>query len=145
MDISVEGLRTSITDWEAVRGLPKEKLPPLSPEQREVAKKLQIPEEDYARSALAGQKTMEKLVAKTERFAGYLQQDLRKRVPRANIERVSLNTWDGKFEITVEIDGSRTPLGIAEEVVDDLFESGASDAQRRLERILDLALQARVS
>ena len=48
MKISVSGLRTSTSDWEAVRNLPREHLPSLTPEQRQVAQKLRISEEDYA-------------------------------------------------------------------------------------------------
>jgi hypothetical protein len=144
MYISVEGSRASISDWEAVRNLPREQLPGLTPEQKEVASKLGIPEEDYARSVLAGQRTMERLLTKTERLARLLEPSIRARQARAAIEHVTLNTWEDRFEIQIRVDGNPFPLMIEESVIDDLFESGSADAEERLRRILDIALQVRV-
>ncbi len=145
MNISVEGGRTSITDWEAVRSLPVSDLPPLTAEQRIVAKKMGIVEADYARSALAGQRTMEKLFEKTERFGRYLQRALSRKSREASIESVTLNTWDGKFEISVREAGRLIPLRVDEDIVDDYFDSGSRDMEERLARILDLTLESQAS
>lgn len=145
MNISVQGLRTSITDWEAVRNLPTEQLLPLSPEQREVAGKLRISEVDYARSATAGQRTMARMVAKTERFARYLAERLRKVAPQATVETVTLNTWDARFEVSVLLGNHSIPIRFAEEIVDDYFDSGSPEMEQRIERVVSLAIHAQVA
>jgi hypothetical protein len=145
MNISVRGFRTGLADWEAVRGVPAEQLPPLSPEQREVARKLHISEEDYARSALAGQLTMDELIAKTERFAKYLLDRVKEMAPQVSIESVLLDTLEHKFVVSLKSEGRITPVHIAEEVVDDYFDSGSAEMGRRLNRILNLAFHARVA
>ncbi len=145
MDISVHGFRTGHTDWEAVRDVPREQLPPLSPEQREVARKLHISEEDYARSALAAQLTMKKLIAKTERFAMYLLGRVKEMAPQVSIESVLLDTLEHKFVVSLKGDGQITPVHIAEEVVDDYFDSGSEEMGKRLNHILNLAVHARVA
>jgi hypothetical protein len=134
-----------VTDWEAVKTLPADQLPPLTPEQREVARKLRIPEEDYARSALAGQRALEKMVAKTERVARYLVERLREMAPQAIVESVVLNTWEGRFEISLTVDSRSIPLRIAEEIVDDYFDSGSPEMGRRLDQVLNLAIHAQVA
>jgi hypothetical protein len=145
MNISVQGSRTSVTEWEEVRGLPERDLPPLSVEQRAVARKLGIPELDYARSFLAGERTLEKMVAKTERFARYLSERLRKIAPSVNAESVLLNTWDGRFEIHLNFGGRSVPVSIAEGLVDDFFDSGSAEMERRLDHVLGLAVQTQVA
>jgi len=145
MNISVEGGRTSITDWEAVRTLPASELPPLTAEQRIVAKKLGIVEADYARSALAGQRTTEKLFDKTERFGRYFKRALSRKSQQGLVESITLNTWDGKFEITVREAGRLIHLCDDEAIVDDYFDSGSPDMEERLSRILDLTLEPQVS
>jgi hypothetical protein len=140
MNISVEGVRTSVADWKAAQALPADQLPALSPAQKEAARRLHVSEEDYARSALAGHRTGEKLLQKTERFARWLQALLRERAVDAEVGNVTLNTWDGKFEVTLGRNGSPLFFKVDEEVVDSLFESGSADAEQRLARVLDLVL-----
>ncbi len=133
-------MRTDRSEWEAVQQVPREELPPLTPEQRKVAEQLRIPQEDYQRSALAGRRTGEKLLKKTEWFAKLLQRDLTARAPEATIKSVVLDTWKDKFEITVEIDRALLPLHVAENIIDDLFDLGSAHAERRISQMLDECL-----
>jgi len=143
MEIAVDGWRASAADWEAVKSLPPEQVPPLSREQREVARKLGIPELDYARSALAGRRSQDALLAKGERLAGLLARMLAtKRVP-ADVERITLRTFDEKFEISLRFGQETVPFRIAEQLVDDLFENGSPEAEQRLTRILETVVQTR--
>lgn len=143
VEISVYGARTNSADWAAVRDLPRDRLPELTPGQKEVARKFKIPEEDYARSALAEQHGMQRLLAKAHRFARLLQEKIGAIEPAARIQRVRLDTLQGEFEVEVAADGTSVPLEIAEDLVDDLFKRGSEDAEKRLSRILDLALRTR--
>ena len=141
MNISVEGLRTGVSDWDAVRTLPADKLPPLTPEQRQAAAQMGISQEDYARSALAGKWTSEKLLQKTGRFAQWLEGALRKEPVDAKIDAVVLNTWDGKFEITVRREGSPVFFRVDEDLVDSLLEAGSATAEERLARVINLVFR----
>ncbi len=95
----------------------------------QLSRKLGIPEPDYARSFLAGERTMEKMVAKTERFARYLTGRLGKIAPSVNAESVLLNAWDRKFDVNLNFAGRSVPVRIAEELVDDFFDSGSPEMQ----------------
>ncbi len=141
MEISVSGLRTSTSDWEAVRNLPREQLPSLTPEQRQVAQKLRIPEEDYARSVLGGQRTTESLLGKTERLARFLQDTLRVKAPEASLERVALNTWEEKFDVEIEINRTSLALRIEENLINDFMEGGSAAAEESLRQMMDVALR----
>src|SRR5579863_554220 len=135
MQIAVDGIRTSIADWRAAQNLPAERLPSLSPAQRETARKLHISEADYARSVFAAQGTGEKLLQKTERFARWLEAALEHKAPGTEIKTVLLNTWDGKFEVAAARNGAPLFFKVDEDLVDSLFESGSPDAEHRLGRI----------
>jgi hypothetical protein len=144
MDISVQGYRTSSADWDEVKNLSDDKLPPLSPEQREVAAKMGIPERDYARSFLAGQRTMVRMVQKTERFARYLHERFREITPQVSVDSVTLNTWDGRFDVGVHVGDHSTSIRVAEELVDGYFDSGSPEMRQRLDHVLNLATHAQV-
>lgn len=137
MEISVQGWRASASDWEAVRKLPKDQLPPLTEKQKEVARKLKVSEEDYARSALAGERTQDALLAKTEMFARFLEKKLHDLGSRASVESVVLQILEDRFEVLLKLNGSLIPLKIKEDVVNDLFESGSAEAEERVARILN--------
>jgi hypothetical protein len=137
MEIAVDGWRASAADWDAVSSLPSEQVPPLSREQREVAVKLGISELDYARSALAGRKSQEALLAKTERLARLLNGMLKEAQVPSSVERIVLRTFDEKFDVLLKSGQTSVPFKIAESVVDDLFENGSRDAEQRVARILE--------
>jgi len=141
MEIAVDGWRAGAAEWDAVRSLPASELPSLSPEQREVAKKLGVSEQDYARSALAGERTREVLLRKTERLARLLEQRMQGSGLSGTITRVMLRTIEHRFDVEVQSSGRFVPLRIEESLVDDYFDGGSADAEERLGRILDRSLR----
>jgi hypothetical protein len=143
MEIAVDGSRAGVADWDAVRDLPPDKLPALTKEERDVANKLGVSEVDYARSALAGERSREMLLAKTERLARLLGKMLQTLSAGATVESVTLRTFHDRFDVSLRVGDRLIPLRIAEQVVDDLFEAGSPDAEQRLGRILSTALLGR--
>jgi hypothetical protein len=143
MQISVEGWRASPGDWEAVRGIPKDQLPALTDQQRQVARKMGVPEEEYARSALAGERTQTALLAKTETFARLLEKKIRELGFKASIHNIVLRTLEHTFEVMLDTNGNRLPLRVKEDVIDDLFEAGSSEAEEKLSRILNATVGVR--
>jgi hypothetical protein len=141
MEIAVDGWRASAAEWDAVRAVPANRLPALTPEQREVARKLGIPEPDYARSALAGERTREALLRKTERLARLLEHRMQALGLSGSIKRVMLRTVEHRFDVEIESGGHMVPLRIEENLVDDYFDGGSLDAEEKLGRILDRALR----
>jgi len=143
VEISVHGWKASSSDWEAVRKLPKDQLPPLTEQQKEVARKLGVSEEDYARSALAGERTQNTLLAKTETFARLLEKKLCELGSKASVENVALQILDDRFEVLLRVNGKLLPLRIKEEIVDDILESGSAEAEEKLSKILSRTVGVR--
>lgn len=140
MEIAVEGWRASAADWEAVRNLPAEEVPRLTDEQREVARKLGAPETDYARSALAGQRTQTVLLQKTEQLGRFLDRRLRAAGRNGEVQRVILRTLEHRFDVTAQLNGRVLQLRIDEDLVDEFFDSGSVEAEHNLTRVVDRAL-----
>jgi hypothetical protein len=139
MEIAVDGWRPDATDWDVVRNLPPEKIP-VTEQQREVAKSLGLPEVDYAKGALAGERSQERLLAKTERLAHLLTRMLGGMGSPAGVEKITLRIYAEKFDVLLRLGDHATPVRISESLVDDLFESGSEQAEKRLARILDTAV-----
>jgi hypothetical protein len=111
MEIVVDGWRAGAADCEAVKNLPAEQLPVLTDEQREVTRKLGIPELDDTRSALASRRSQETLLAKTERLARLLSRMLERWGTQASVERVTLRTFDEKFDVVLRMTKRPCPSG----------------------------------
>ena len=143
MDVLVEGWRSSPANWREAHRIPVDKVPSLTEAQKEVARKMQIAEEDYARSALAGELTQAALLEKARKFAALLDQRVKAIRKEAAIESVRLQTTEHRFAVVLNIDtanGHRSmPLRISEELVDDLLESSSEDAVKQLDRMLQRA------
>jgi hypothetical protein len=144
MRVSVEGWRSSASDWEEVRDIPKERLEPLTPEQAAVAEKMRIPAEDYARSAMAGHRSMDALLAKSQRFARLVEERLASHSQGIRVEEVALETWEHKFRVAIQGE-VRAVFRVDEDVVDDLFEGGSKEADEKISRIVDMVLRERVA
>ena len=140
MEIAVDGWRAGAAEREVARSLSPEQLPRLTDEQRSVAKKLGIPEEEYARSIVAGERNRDALLLKTERLARLLEQRTERLGIGAHVDRVTLRTVQDRFDVELPINGRVLPLRIEEFVVDDYFDNGSSEAEERLGHILDRAL-----
>lgn len=143
MQVSIRAPRTFSADWDRAYDVPREQLPPLTPEEKNRARSLYMNDEEYARNRLATGWSAEKQLARTARIAKFLQQKLEAIDPRARIEQVVLDTLSGKYEVEISIDGVHVPAAIREGVVDELFEAGSPDAEQRISRILDLTLRTR--
>ena len=131
----------SSSDWSAVREIPREALPPLTPEQKEAARRLNLSEEEFARRKLADQRGLERLRAKIRRFAGFVKERLAAENPDAEIEQIMLDTLAGRFELELKVNGARVPVEVSEDLVDELFHAGSAEAEQRLGRVVHLALK----
>jgi hypothetical protein len=144
MQISVEGRRSSVSDWQAISEIPADRLRPLTPGQAAVAAELKIPAEDYARGIMEGDRASEALLEKTQRLARLLKQRFSSQSAGVQIDSVALETWAGKFRVAIR--GTiNTVFRINEDLVDDLFEGGSKEADERISRVIDLVVGERVA
>jgi hypothetical protein len=140
MEIIIDGWRAGGEEREQAQSVPANKLPPLSEAQKEVAKKMGISQEDYARSAFAGKLNQERLLEKTRRFAEILDGKLRSKIKGARIDRIRLVTIEHEYRIELLANGKKILFRVSEEMVDDFIEGGFADVGQLIERNLETVL-----
>jgi hypothetical protein len=144
MEIIIDGWRAGGEDRTRALSVPANELPPLNEAQKEVASKMGISLEDYARSAYAGRLNQERLLEKTRRFAEILDGKLRSKIKGARINRIRLIAIEHQYRIELFVNEKTIPFRVSEDLVDDFIEGGSADIGRLIERNLEtvLAVQA---
>lgn len=141
IQVSARGGPISSAEWDAIQALPEEDLPPLTPGQKQVAQKMGISEASYARHVLASKRGVENSLEKAQRFARFLSESVKKRMAGATLVCVALDSFQEKFDVEAQVDGRAVRFRVTEKLVDDLFESGSEVAERRINRVVDLAFR----
>lgn len=88
MEIIITGFSASLTDSQKARAVPLNELPQLNDEQREVARKFEMSEEDYARQVLAFQYGGTRLQAGAAKLARVIEERLPGLVPGVDLEKL---------------------------------------------------------
>ena len=145
MEIVIEGWRAGGEERREAASAPVWQLPALTDEQKSVAKKMGISEEDYQRSAYAGRRNQERLIEKTKRFAAILETRLRSVAPAARIERIRLLTLEHEYRIEIYVEGKQVLFRVAENMVDDFMEKGFADVGEKIAQNLETVLFAQAA
>jgi hypothetical protein len=140
MDVFVRGERPNTQDWIRARQAPLTALPLLDEEQKAEAQLMRRSEEDYARGAYAGQLSQQRLLQRTLRFGRWLNKKAGERDPCAGIESVTLDTLLGKFEICAQTGSEGFEFEMDEDLVNRFLAAGSADAEKSINRILDVFL-----
>ena len=140
MEIIIDGWRAGGEDRARAQSVPAAELPPLNEAQKDVASKMGIPLEAYARSAYAGRLNQDRLLEKTRRFAEILDRTLRSKIKGARIDRIRLVAIEHQYRIDLLVNEKTIPFRVSEDLVDDFIEGGSADIGRLIERNLETVL-----
>ena len=141
-EIIISDHSTSVEEWDRAQRAPRSELPKLSAEQKEMARKFRISEEEYARSVLAGQYGDERMKSRArrlgeviQRIAGTLGKD-QYRV-KAVVAEMFKSRW------VVSLRGHRTQVNVAipRELADDVLDSYTTDDITELKKKLLAGLE----
>jgi hypothetical protein len=145
MEIVIDGWRAGREERSEAARVPAGELPELTDGQKNVAKKMGISQEDYARSTYAGRLNQARLIEKAKRFAAILKGKLGSRIPDARIERVRLLTLEHEYRIEVSVEDKKVLFRVAEDMVDDFMERGFANVGELIERNLETAIAAQAT
>jgi hypothetical protein len=112
----------------------------LDEQQKAEARLTHRSQEDFARSAYAGQLSQQRLLQRMLRFGRWLNAKVEERSPGSQIETVELNTLAGKLEIKTQTDGETVDFEIDEDLVERFLTTGSDEAEKSLFRLLDVFL-----
>jgi hypothetical protein len=136
MDISVRGSRSSAQDWARAQLVPLSELPLLNEEEKAVARKMNLSDEDYARSAFAGQLSEQELLQRTLGFGKWLGARVEERSPDSHVIAVQLDTWEEKFRIRISSGKQSVVFAVDEELVERFLTTGSPELEKSLLRCL---------
>jgi hypothetical protein len=138
-NVFVSGVTSSVEDWQKAMSAPKAELPRLNEEQREVARKMGISEEEYARGVLVGQYGEKTQLQRGQMLGKRIEEILEGLGGAYRLE--SLIREGVKFRWVARITTPRDPKNIAigMELADDIVDS---DVIQDLERLKVIMLEA---
>ena len=145
MEVYVRGSRSSAQEWLRAQEIPANELPSLDDEQKAAAKRENVSEEDYARSAYAGALWQEKTLRNTLHFARWLNAKIQERASGFQLDSITLDTWRGRYEVRLQGE-EPVELELDEDLVEKYLTTGAAELERAIFRVLDVYLpQGRVA
>jgi hypothetical protein len=142
MEVFVRGSSSSAEDWLRAQQAPLNELPELDEDQKVVARKLQISEEDYARSAYAGQLAQRELLQKMLRFGKWLDARIQERDPASVVESVDLDVWNEKVRVHGKSGGEPFFFDLSEDLVERFLLTGGADLERAIFRVVEIFVLA---
>jgi hypothetical protein len=140
MEVFVRGSRSSAQDWVRAQQIPANQLPPLDEKQKAVAEREKATEEDYARSVYAGHLSQQRLLQRTLHFGRWLNEKAEERNPECHVDSVTLDTWVGRYQISVSGGEEAVDFEIDEELVERFLTTGSAELENAIFRLLEVYL-----
>ncbi len=123
VNIVVNGSTVSLEDWSVAKRANTEELPALSEMQREVARKLGVSADDYARSLLAQQYGSHRMRARAEEFASRLNRVLLRKGVVGQVVKLERRpgalAWTADIGTQARAVSIQVPFELFDDVVDD--------------------------
>jgi hypothetical protein len=141
-EIVVSDHTTSVEEWDRAQKAPRSELPKLSAEQKDLAKKFEIPEEEYARSVLAGMYGDDRMKSRARRLGQVVQRmvgTLGKGQYR--VKAVIAEMFKGRWVVSLRGDDTQVNVAIPRELADDVVDSFTTDDIAELKKKLLASLQ----
>lgn len=139
-EVLVSDYSSSVDEWRQAQLVPKDELPALSRQQREVAKKMRVSEEDYQRNVLAGRLGEMRLQSRGEALGKIIQQLLQRLGSEFRLDAVKGEMVNCRWLCRIETPEKLTVVAFPRELVDDVLDSGAAEELERLKRSLYVGL-----
>jgi hypothetical protein len=140
MEVRIDGSRSSSENWLRASLAPISELPKLTSEEEQVAQKLGIAPEPYARERYAQELTDSDLRDRAVKFGNLVQAWLDDRQLTATVESVWLKTFEGKYRVELSVGGKFNLVFVDESLIDEIFEQGSIHARSCLAHILEANL-----
>jgi hypothetical protein len=130
--VFISGNTGSVEDWQKAMNAPKNELPKLSEEQREVARKMGMSAEEYARGVLVGQYGERRERERGERLGDKIATIISGLGEPYRLEAVIREGVKARWVARITTDGAPKNIAIGLELADDLIESGTVQDEERL-------------
>ena len=136
MEIIITGFSASLADSQKARAVPLNELPQLNVEQKEVARKFEMAEEDYARQVLAFQYGGARLQAGAAKLTCVIEERLPGLVPGVELEKLIYEVGLEDHKVWLRHAGQHYVIRLSQTDVDDWLVRGRPEDFDQLCRAL---------
>ena len=140
-NVVIRGSSITIEDWDQANREMKEKLPPLSAEQREVSRKLGISEEDYARNLRAMQFGENRIRKRVEELKAILVDLVKKIAKDVNVGSLTFDVWQDEYTVLLKKNHREMRCRFSRELGKDILDSIDQRSLIELKKRLKIALK----
>jgi len=139
-EIIISDFVTSIDGWRRARQAPRSELPKLNQEQKEVARKFKISQEEYARGVLAGLYGQERMRARAQKLGEEIERILPSLGQGYRVAAVVAEMFKGRWLIRVRTSERTVNVAVPRELGDDVLDSGVREEVERLKNCVAYGL-----
>jgi len=133
-DVFVSDYSSSVDEWRRAMAAPSSDLPELTEQQRAVARKMGISEEDYRRGVLAGRLGESRMLGRGQQLGELVESILQGLGPDYRVHAVKAE--NGRWLVRIVAPDGVFPVAISRELADDALDSGALEEIERLKNRL---------
>src|SRR5215469_7040548 len=123
---------TSAEEWKRAMSVPGSELPALSVQQKEIARKLNISEEEYARNVLAGSYGWERTRKRANDLGEAVQAAIRTLDVRYRVSAVIRDVSRLGWVVRIESPLGEASVLLSKELADELVRPGSESGQEQL-------------
>jgi len=135
-EVFVSDHSSSIEEWKQAMAARRSELPPLSEQQREVARKFGVTDEEYARGVLAGQYGEKRMRSRGERLGELVETILQGLGPAYRLAAIKAEMFNGRWVCRIETPEKIANVAVPRELADDVLDSGVMEEIDRLKNCL---------
>jgi hypothetical protein len=136
-NVFVSGVTSPVEDWRNAMSAPKGDLPKLSEGQKEIARKMDMSEEEFARGLLVSEYGERRQRERGEKLGTRVEEILAGLGKPYRLEAVILEGLKGRWVARIETPSTPKNVAVGLELADDLIDSDTVQDEERL-RILIL-------
>ena len=131
-EVFVSDYSSSVDEWKQAMAAPVSELPKLNDQQKEVAKKFGVSEEEYGRGVLSGQLGEVRMRRRGQGLGEVVQGLLDGLGPGYRLIAVKAEMFNGRWLIRIETPDKVANIALPRELADDVLDSGTMEEMEKL-------------
>jgi hypothetical protein len=135
-EVHVPGFHSSVDEAKQAQGVPASELPPISEEEREVARRLGMSDEAYSRSKLAGIFGHQRMEARAVDLGEQVDRILAESVVGYRLAGVTWNSDSLSWRIEIETPQGQQNVVLSKDLVNDALDSRTRSELKRLRNMV---------
>jgi len=135
-EVHVPGFHSSVDEAKRAQGVPTSELPPISEEEREMARRLGMSDEAYRRSKLAGTFGHQRLEARAVDLGEQVDRILVESLVGYRLAGVTWNSDSQSWRIEIETPQGQQNVVLSKDLVNDALDSRTRSELQRLRNMV---------